>query len=115
MHPTVPRGEFTVDSAQYRFVLTHNHTFTGDNFSKVFGSEHNASPDAWKANPILSCRHKLGQPFGFVTQVNVAKSFNHYVFGTLPNNGSGYTVPANLAMSFYGQPRLYVWTNTLSF
>ena len=34
--------------------------------------------------------------------------------GSLPNNGSGYTNPANLSVSFYGQPRLYVWTNTLS-
>jgi hypothetical protein len=33
----------------------------------------------------------------------------------LPNNGSGDTVPANLAVTFYGQPRQYVWTNTLSF
>jgi hypothetical protein len=47
--------------------------------------------------------------------VNVTNVFNHYVFGTLPNNGSGYTNPANLGVSFYGQPRLYVWTNTVTF
>jgi hypothetical protein len=47
--------------------------------------------------------------------VNIDNAFNHYAFGTLPNNGSGYTVPANLAATFYGQPRVYVWTNSVSF
>ena len=46
--------------------------------------------------------------------MNVTNVFNHYVFGTLPNNGSGYPNPANLGVSFYGQPRLYVWTNTVT-
>ena len=35
--------------------------------------------------------------------------------GLLPNNGSGDTVPANLGVTFYGQPRLYVRTNSVSF
>ena len=35
--------------------------------------------------------------------------------GLLRNNGSGYTVPAHLGVSFYGQHRLYVWTNSITF
>jgi outer membrane receptor protein involved in Fe transport len=131
------KGESTVGYAQYRFVLTKNYTFSGDNFLKGFGvggtlalglknrtfyyntpgggRELYASPDAWQANFVVSYRRKLGKRFGWITQVNIDNVFNHYVLGTLPNNGSGFTVPANLAVTFYGQPRQYVWTNTLSF
>lgn len=131
------QGEATVGYSRYRFVLTNNYSFTGDNWLKGFGiggtlaigannrtfyyntpgggRELYASPDTWQANLIASYRHKLGRRFGFVTQVNVENVFNHYSLGTLPNNGSGYTVPANLAVTFYGQPRMYVWTNSLTF
>ena len=73
------------------------------------------SPDTWQANLILSYRHKLGKRYGFSTQLNIDNVFNHYVLATPPNDGSGFTVPANLFVSFYGQPRLYRWTNTISF
>ena len=131
------KGESTVGYAQYRFVLTNNYTFTGDNFLKGFGiggtvalglknrtfyyntpgggRERYGSPDTWQANAIVSYRHKLGKRFLFTTQVNAENIFNHYTLGTLPNHGSGYTVPANLAVTFYGQPRMYVWTNSVSF
>ena len=131
------KGESTVGYAQYRFVLTNNYSFTGDNFLKGFGVGgtvavgtknrtfyYNApggarvrygSPDTFQTSLILSYRHKLGKRFGFATQVNIENAFNQYSLGTLPNNGSGYTVPANLAVTFYGQPRMYVWTNTVSF
>jgi len=131
------QGESTVGYAQYRFVFTNNYTFTGDNWLKGFGvggtvalgvgnrtfyyntpgggRERFASPDTWQTNLIVSYRRKLGKRFGFVTQVNVENVFNHYRLGTLPNNGSGFTVPANLAVTFYGQPRMYVWTNSLTF
>jgi hypothetical protein len=135
---TVARaGESTVGYAQYRFVLTNNYTFTRDNWLKGFGvggtvalglknrtyyyntpgggRELFGSPDSWQVNAIVSYRRKLGKRFGWATQVNVENVFNHYVLGTLPNNGSGFTNPANLAVTFYGQPRMYVWTNSLSF
>ena len=131
------KGESTVGYAQYRFVLTNNYTFTGDNFLNGFGiggtvalglknrtfyynipgggRELYSSPDTWQVNLIASYRYKLGKRFLWTTQVNIDNAFNHYVLGTLPNNGSGFTVPANLAVTFYGQPRMYVWTNTLTF
>ena len=117
--------------------MTNSYSFTGDNFLKGIsvggtigvglknrtfyynipggGRELFSSPDTWQANTFVSYRRKIGKRYGFSTQVNVTNVFNHYVFGTLPNNGSGYTNPANLGVSFYGQPRLYVWTNTVSF
>lgn len=131
------KGEFTVGYPKYRFVFTNNYTFTRDNFLKGFGiggtvalslknrtfyyntpgggRELYASPNTWQANLIVSYRHKLGKRFNFTTQLNVDNVFNHYTLGTLPNNGSGYTVPANLGVTFYGQPRLYVWTNSIAF
>ncbi len=131
------KGEYTVGYAQYRFVLTNNYTFTRDNFLKGFslggtvalglknrtfyyntpggGRELFASPDTWQVNLVTSYRRKIGKRFLWTTQVNVDNAFNHYVLGTLPNNGSGFTVPANLAVTFYGQPRMYVWTNSVSF
>ena len=131
------KGESTVGYAQYRFVFTNNYSFTGDSPLKGFGiggtvalglrnrtfyyntpgggRELYSSPDTWQINLITSYRRRIGKRFEFATQVNVDNLFNHYALGTLPNNGSGYTVPANLAVTFYGQPRMYVWTNSLSF
>ena len=131
------KGEGTVGYAQYVFSMTNSYSFTGDNFLKGVsvggtvgvgmknrtfyyntpggGRALFSSPDTWQANAFVSYRRKLGKRFGFSSQVNITNVFNHYVFGTLPNNGSGYTNPANLGVSFYGQPRLYVWTNSLSF
>ena len=131
------KGESTIGYAQYRFVLTNNYTFTRDNWLKGFGvggtvalglknrtyyyntpgggRELFSAPDSWQFNAIFSYRRKLGRRFGWVTQVNVENIFNHYVLSTLPNNGSGFTNPANLGVTFSGQPRMYVWTNSLSF
>ena len=130
-------GEKTVGYARYVFSMTNSYSFTGDNFLKGVsvggtvgvgmknrtfyynipggGRELYSSPDTWQANAFVSYRRKIGKRFGFSSQVNVTNVFNHYVFGTLPNNGSGYTVPANLGVSFYGQPRMYVWTNSVTF
>jgi hypothetical protein len=118
-------------------VLTNHYTFPGDHRLRGFsvggtaalglrnrtfyyntpggGRELFASPDTWQVNLVTSYRRKLGPRFVWTTQVNVENALNHYVLGTLPSNGSGFTVPANLAVTFYGQPRLYVWTNTLAF
>lgn len=131
------KGEYTVGYAQYRFVFTNNYSFTGDSPLKGFGiggtlalglrnrtfyyntpgggRELYSSPNTWQVNLITSYRRRIGKRFEFATQVNVENLFNHYTLGTLPNNGSGFTVPANLAVTFYGQPRMYVWTNSLSF
>ena len=131
------QGEVTVGYAQYRFVLTNNYTFTRENFLKGFGvggtvalglknrtyyyntpgggRELFASPDTWQVNLITSYRRKIGKRVLWTTQVNVENAFNHYLLSTLPNNGSGFTVPANLAVTYYGQPRMYVWTNTVAF
>jgi outer membrane receptor for ferric coprogen and ferric-rhodotorulic acid len=49
------------------------------------------------------------------TQVNVNNVFNHYQINFTPNNGTGYTNPSNVGISYSGEPRLWVWSNTVSF
>lgn len=131
------KGEYTVGYAKYMFSMTNSYSFTRENFLKGItvggtvgvgldnrtyyyntpggGRELYSSPDTWQANAFVSYRRKLGKRFGFSSQINITNVFNHYVFGTLPNDGSGFTAPANLAVTFYGQPRLYVWTNSITF
>ena len=131
------KGESTVGYAKYNVNVTNFYTFNRENFLKGLGVGgtvaigtqnrsfyYNApgglrfrydSPDTWRADLILSYKHKLGKRFAFKTQVNVDNVFNHYVLATPPNDGSGFTVPANLFVSFYGQPRLYRWTNSIEF
>ena len=131
------KGEYTIGYAKYMSSLTNSYSFTGDNLLKGItiggtvgvgmdyrtfyyntpggGRELYRSPDTWQVDAFVSYRRKLGKRFGFSSQVNISNVFNNYSFGTLPNNGSGFTNPANLAVTFYGQPRLYVWTNSISF
>jgi len=131
------QGDYTVGYAQYRFVLTNNYTFTGDNWLKGFsvggtvstalknrtyyystpgrGRELYSSPETFQTNLIVSYRRTLGKRFRFTTQVNIENAFNQYSLGTLPASTSGYTNPSSLNVRFYGQPRMYVWTNSLTF
>jgi outer membrane receptor protein involved in Fe transport len=130
------KGEATVGYAQYTFNLTQFYTFTSDNWLKGVGvggtvsSGFNyrtyfyASPDGSRnlyaapnlttVNGILSYSRKFKRTT-WQTQVNVSNVFNHYIVDILPNNGSGYTNGQNLQATYYGQPRVYSWTNTFSF
>lgn len=67
-----------------------------------------------QVNPWVTYQHKFGR-FTWTTQLNVSNLFNHYKLGFQPNNGLGFTDPKHVGASFYGQPRMYVWTNTISF
>jgi hypothetical protein len=51
----------------------------------------------------------------FSTQVNVNNLFNHYDLNFTPNNGTGFTNPNNIGVSYSGEPRLWIWSNTVSF
>lgn len=131
------KGESTIGYPEYMFSMTNSYSFTGDNFLKGFtiggtvgvgqdyrtfyyntpggGRELYSSPDTWQVNAFVSYRRKLGERFGFSSQVNIMNVFDNYSYGTLPNNGSGFTNPANLSVTLYGQPRLFVWTNSITF
>ncbi len=67
-----------------------------------------------QVNPFLSYRRKIGRTM-FRTQVNVNNVFNNYKVELRPSATSGYTVENAINATFVGQPREYVWTNTVSF
>ena len=47
--------------------------------------------------------------------MNVNNLFNRYKVQILPARDTGYTVENTLSATFVGEPRQYVWTNTVSF
>jgi len=51
----------------------------------------------------------------WTTQLNIDNLFNDYKVVIFPDEVTGWTVPSNLTAAFWGQPRLYVWSNTISF
>ena len=130
-------GEKTVGYAQYRFSVTSMHSFGTDSWLKNFGiggtvsagfknrSYYYTSPDRvrrlfaapsmYQCNLIASYRVPLGKKYNWTTQVNISNLFNRYEVGVMPNGSSGYASTANLAATFFGQPRMLVWTNTFSF
>jgi outer membrane receptor protein involved in Fe transport len=129
-------GEKTTGYAEYRFSLTNMYSFSGDNFLKglsvggtvsagfknrtyYYNSPDGirrlfSSPDLVTFNLVTSYRRKFGR-YQWQTQINVNNLFNHYKIGLLPANGAGFTSPADINATFYGQPRMWFWTNTVSF
>jgi outer membrane receptor for ferric coprogen and ferric-rhodotorulic acid len=66
-------------------------------------------------NLFASYSHKIGKRYKWSTQVNVNNVFNHYKLNFTPNNGAGFTNPNNIGVSYSGEPRQWVWTNSVSF
>jgi hypothetical protein len=130
------KGEKTTGYAEYRLSYTSTYSFTGDNWLRGIrvGGTLNAgfrnrayyynspdgvrrlysSPDLVTFNAIASYRRKLGR-YTWQTQLNVNNAFNHYKVGLLPNNGAGFTSLADINATFYGQPRTWVWRNSIDF
>jgi outer membrane receptor for ferric coprogen and ferric-rhodotorulic acid len=73
-----------------------------------------SQPAQWVFNPILGYEHKFDR-FTFSSQLNIYNLFNHYEVTVFPDYVSGWTNPSLLNANFFGQPRSYVWTNTISF
>ena len=69
-------------------------------------------PDQRRFDLIVGYRWKFGR-FGVSTQVNVNNIFNRYDVIILPNALNGWPGPNNA--TFTQQPRLYLWTNTITF
>ena len=133
-------GEPTVGHPLYRFVFTNTYDFgegwlrgttiggtvrwdidkrtywytepngTGGNARKLY-QEVNINP---QFSPFLAYGRKIGR-YGFRTQLNVNNLFNKYKVELRPNGQTGYTVENAIFATFVGEPRQYVWTNTLSF
>lgn len=130
------KGEKTVGYAEYTFSLTNFYSFTkpallrgigvgasvnaGYRYRTFYFNSPDGSRQLYRA-PNLATADLIGsytrkfKRFAWTTQINVKNAFNGYKVGILPNNGTGYTDEKNLSATFYGQPRLWLWTNTLSF
>jgi outer membrane receptor protein involved in Fe transport len=132
---TAKKGQATVGYPLFKISYTTNYTFSRG-WLKGFGvggslnlswdnhTYYYRTPDQvfhlWSAptespqvNAIVSYRHKFKR-FAFRSQMNINNVFNRYEFGLAPNNGAGFT-PTTVAATLYGEPRAYVWTNTISF
>ena len=72
------------------------------------------APTRIQFDPLLAYSRKIGK-FGWRTQLNVFNVLNHYDVVIQPSTTTGYTVANNLSAAFYGQPRQFLWTKTLSF
>lgn len=83
---------------------------TGGNVRKLY-QEVSINP---QVSPFLAYGRRIGR-YGFRTQLNVNNLFNKYKVELRPNGQTGYTVENAIFATFVGEPRQYVWTNTLSF
>jgi len=71
-------------------------------------------PNSIILSPILGYEHKFKR-VTLKLQLNITNVLNHYDVVINPSQVTGYSVPANLTASFYGQPRLYTLTTTMKF
>jgi len=67
-----------------------------------------------QVSTFLTYTRKIGR-YGFRTQVNVNNMFNKYTIDLRPSRATGFTVENAIGATFVGEPRQYVWTNTVSF
>jgi outer membrane receptor protein involved in Fe transport len=133
-------GEPTVGHPLYRFVLTNTYDFRagwlrgvtlggtvrwdlakrtywyteptgpGTNVRKLY-REVAVNP---QVSPFLAYSRKFGR-YLYRGQLNVNNLFNNYKVEIRPSGTLGYTVENALFATFVGEPRQYVWTNTISF
>jgi outer membrane receptor protein involved in Fe transport len=137
-------GDKTTNYPEYSANFTSNYVFTGEHWLKGFSlggtvsmswnqrayyyyaSPVNAAnaltlrrtlyhaPDTQQVNGILGYSRKFGR-YTWSTQVNVSNLFNHYNVRIIPNGTTGFNNVQNLNATFYQQPRVYQWTNTVRF
>ncbi len=67
-----------------------------------------------QVSTFLTYTRKIGR-YGFRTQVNVNNLFNTYKIDLRPSRATGFTVENAIGATFVGEPRQYVWTNSVSF
>lgn len=72
------------------------------------------NPNSATFDPILGYSRKFGR-FTWRTRLNIANLFNTYKVVVIPSQSTGYTTISNLGAAFFGQPRSFTWTNTISF
>jgi outer membrane receptor protein involved in Fe transport len=135
---TVTRsGDKTVGYPVYRISLTNSYEFTEGrlkglgltaslNDSWNYRTYYYNNPDGTRAlytQPSLGLQinlnpyyqRKIFRRYLWRTQVDIVNLTNHYLVELTPNNGFGFTRPANIGVMWNGQPRSFAWTNSISF
>ena len=72
------------------------------------------APTAGRADLILGYAHKFGR-YVWRSQLNVNNLFNHYDVVLKPNQTTGFGTASSITAAFYGEPRMFQWTNSLRF
>jgi outer membrane receptor protein involved in Fe transport len=72
------------------------------------------APDQKQFNLITGYSHKWGR-YLWRTSLNVNNLFNHYEIKVLPNATTGFNTITSLNATWYGQPRAFLWTNSVAF
>jgi len=137
-------GDKTTGYPEYKANFTNNYTFAGDTWLKGLGiggtfsigwrqrgyyyyaapvtaanaliqrRTLNYTPAPRQVNAIVSYARKIGR-YQWSTQVNVNNLFNRYIIGLQPNATTGFNTARGINATFYQQPRVYVWTNSVKF
>jgi outer membrane receptor protein involved in Fe transport len=133
-------GEPTIGHPLYRFVFTNTYDFTegrlrglsvggtirwdidkrtywylepdgnGGNTRHLY-KEVDINP---QVSPTIAYSRKIGR-YGFRTQMNINNIFNKYKVDLRPDGSTGFTREDNIGATFVGEPRQYVWTNSITF
>lgn len=64
---------------------------------------------------MLAYTVKLSKGLRWRTQLNIRNVFNTYLVALQPSTSTGFSQEADINANFYGQPRMYVWTNSIEF
>ncbi len=70
-------------------------------------------PTQVRFDGVLAYSRRFGKRYGFTTQLNVNNMFNRYHVMILPNFTTGFSGVQDA--TFDAQPRVYVWSSTISF
>ncbi|BET66790.1 hypothetical protein ASA1KI_17080 [Opitutales bacterium ASA1] len=137
-------GDKTTGYPEYSANLTTHYAFTRDNWMKGFGvggsvllswknrsyyyyaTPLNASnaltlqrtlfyqPNLRQVNLTVSYQRKFGR-YEWLSQLNVNNVFDRYKEVFMPNGTTGFRATNNINVSWFQQPRSFIWTNTLRF
>lgn len=100
-------ARWDIDKSTYYYIEPDGR---GGNTRRLF-REGNINP---QVSAFVAYRRKIGR-YQFRTQLNVDNLFNRYQVEIRPSTVTGYAVENALTATFVGQPRLFVWTNSVSF
>jgi outer membrane receptor protein involved in Fe transport len=91
--------------------FTRRYWYQNGTPKRVLYTESDINP---QVNAVLSYSYKIGR-YAWKTQLNINNVFNKYKVELRPDGATGYTREENLGATFVGEPRQYVWTNSLAF